>query len=43
MMNVLFFSSIVLYFIASVLQLFAMVFKKDKLKQAAWVPSPPGA
>lgn len=36
MMNVLFFSSIVLYFIASVLQLFAMVFKKDKLKQVAW-------
>ncbi len=36
MMNALFFSSIVLYFLASVLQFIAIIFKKDKLQQVAW-------
>ena len=35
-MNVLFFGSLVLYFIAMVLQFAAAVFKKEKLGQGAW-------
>ena len=36
-MNVLFFGSLVLYFIAMVLQFAAAVFKKEKLGQGAWL------
>ena len=36
-MNVLFFGSLLLYFIAMVLQFAAAVFKKEKLGQGAWL------
>ena len=36
-MNALFFGSLLLYFIAMVLQFAAAVFKKEKLGQGAWL------
>ncbi len=36
-MNILFFGSLILYFLAMALQFAALVFKKDKIGKAAWI------